>query len=190
MQVPFGFNTTEYTLVRRSSRLYEGFIPVVAVIGRSFSAGYLEVTLDQARSLDIILAGSTTTTISFSSEAGKVTTMLFTSLTSFTTTIGATQGGLAITVVDPAGRQLEAEQVLETRKGYFGYRSRPVGFFNQGVLIQSDAVILKSEGIRPQERDLVYVAGTTFSIVKADEVHDIAGDSFYRVDLKRIGREV
>lgn len=189
MQVPFGFNTTEYSLIRKTSRLYEGFIPVTTTLDRSFDSGFIEVSLDQVRSLSVTLTGSTVSVLTFTDETVKKTDVEFTSLTGITTSIGAAQGGLAATLFDVAGRPIESEQTLETKKGAFSYRSRPVGFFNQGVVVQSEAVVLKAKGERPQENDLVFVAGTTFSVVKADEIVDVANDSFYRCDLRRLGRE-
>ncbi len=184
----FGYAPAPYTLMRETAKAYVGFIPPSAALNTAFTSGFLEVTLDQLRTVSITLAGSTTTVLNFDDELTLVTNMEFTSLSSITTDIGSEQGGLSVLITDDAGRPIEDPTAIDINVGYFANRSRPIGFYNQGIVVQSDATLLAA-GVRPQQKDVVYVSGATFTVVRSDETVDYTGQSYYRMDLTRLGWE-
>ncbi len=188
MPAVFGYAASTYTLMRETATAYTGFIPPSVTLSTAFTSGYLEVTLDQLRTVSITLVGNTTTVLNFDDELTKVTDMEFTNLSSITTDIGAEQGGLSVLITDDAGRPIEDPTAIDINVGYFANRSRPIGFYNQGIVVQSDATLLAA-GVRPQQKDVVYVSGATFTVVRSDETVDYTGQSYYRMDLTRLGWE-
>jgi hypothetical protein len=196
--LPTSWPSTSYALLRPASRIYEGFIPLIDLPMITLpQACRLAIAIDPIQPLTVTLTyGTYSELVTFTIERSKQTTQLFPGLAAFTTSILGTSGGLAITAIDPQGRPVHFNEQIETGNGFFSRRAHPVAYSILGQIVQSEAVLLKSRGEEAIMNDYVVIPpqtlsplGGTYTVVRVNEIRDIANDLYYQIDLKRKGRE-
>lgn len=190
--IPTGWPTASYSLSRPTSRAYEGFIVAVNTPAKVFATpSRLNVIISPPQVLQVRLVyGTYSELLTFgAADRAKQTTQLFPGLTSFTTTILSTQGGMAVNCTDPQGRPVHFNDVLETGQCYIARRAHPVAFSVLGQIVQSEATALKEGGVEPRTQDLLSSSNNTYTVIRVNQARTMGLHEYYQIDLQRTGRE-
>ncbi len=191
MPLSGSYNAT-YRAVRESSRVVEGNVPVTQSVNVVFDTeAYLEVEAAVSVPTTITIFGTHVEDFYFEpgdrAAAGETT---FSSVDFVSSTLGATEGSLVVTLVDTSGVPIIFNRLLEERRGFFERRGVPVAYTNYGEVRLSEATLLKQGGVELFEEDQVYIStGETYTVVRSVEVKDYTGVALHQVDLKKTSKD-
>ena len=191
LPVSGSFNV-RYRAVRRASRVFDGPLPITQSVNKAFGVeGFLEVAVTGiAVPQTVTVLGDRIETFFFEpGDRGSAGLTAFTSVDIISSTVGATQGGLLVTLVDLGGAPVVFDDLIEERRGFFEKRGLPVAFSNFGEVRMSEASLIKMGGEEIFAHDLIGGVGETFTVIRSSQGRDIGGKIMHQLDLKRVGRE-